>query len=279
MRVMRVEAVHENLHPVGVIIVVVIHQQAEVRLLRKINAFRGQLEADGQMQPARKNRLLVRAPVTVGVLEDEQLVVGPLIAGLVMRIRRHHRHPESALRVEGHLHGILHVRKFFFRSEQLDLVALHHGDFLDGFLTVEILDGPFEIRRHRRQRTRLRVVHGETLRGAFGYFVQAGFANRHQLARLRHFLGIILRTVGRVTLAVRVDAVHEVVIVVPEEILFLHRRVEKFGVSFRLNLLIAKHANGQHRAQHLVALLRGRKTVDGEWRLSRPSIVISRGLE
>jgi hypothetical protein len=83
---MCVKAVHENFHAVGLVVLVVIDEQAEVRLLRKINTLRRQLEADGQMQSARENGLLVRASVAVRVLEDEQLVVGPFRAALMLRL-------------------------------------------------------------------------------------------------------------------------------------------------------------------------------------------------
>ncbi|MFM8419067.1 MAG: hypothetical protein ACKOEQ_02945 [Verrucomicrobiota bacterium] len=52
------------------------------------------------MQLVGKDGLLVGAAVAVGVLEDEDLVVGPGFAGLVMGIGRGDGDPEAALVVE-----------------------------------------------------------------------------------------------------------------------------------------------------------------------------------
>ncbi len=102
---------------------------------------------------------------------------------------------------------------------------------LHRLLAVEILLAPglyarLVVRRHRRERVRLAVVHGEVLLFAGGDIVDERVAQRRHLARLLHLVGIILRAEGIVALPVRVDAVEEVVVVVPKPILLLHRRVD-----------------------------------------------------
>ena len=106
---MRVEAVHEDLHAVRRVVVVGVDQQAEVGLLRQIDALGRQLEADGQVQTAGEDRLLVGLPVVIGVLEDDELVIGPGISRAIVRVAGHHRDPEASLVVEGHLHRVLEI--------------------------------------------------------------------------------------------------------------------------------------------------------------------------
>ncbi len=76
MGVVGVEAVHEDLDAVGAVVVVVVHEEAQVGFLGDIHSLGRELEADGEMEVFGEDGLLVGASVAVGVLEDEELVVG-----------------------------------------------------------------------------------------------------------------------------------------------------------------------------------------------------------
>jgi hypothetical protein len=75
VRIVGVEAVQDQLHPVGLAVLVVVDEQGEVRLLGEIDAFGGDLEADRNMQLVGEDGLLVGLAVAVGVFEDQDLVV------------------------------------------------------------------------------------------------------------------------------------------------------------------------------------------------------------
>ncbi len=86
---------------VGFAVAVGIAQEHQVRLLRDVDAAVAELEAGRNVEAVREHRRLVGASIAVGVLEDNQLVVG-LLARQHVRIRRRRQHPQAALRVERH---------------------------------------------------------------------------------------------------------------------------------------------------------------------------------
>ncbi len=124
--IMGVKPAQNNLRAVRLVVTVGVAQQHKIRLLGDIDAFRGELEPDGQMQVVCKDRLLVRLAVAVGVLIDEELVVRHRIARAVVRIGRHHGHPETPLVIEGDLHGVGQIGEFLLTGKKLHLVPLGH---------------------------------------------------------------------------------------------------------------------------------------------------------
>ena len=135
--VVRVEAVQDQLEPVRLAVLVVVDEQRQVRFLGEIHAFRGELEADRQVKVLGEHRLLVGLAVTVGVFEDQELVVGQRVAGSVVRVGRGRRDPEPAAGVEGHLHRLLQVGELLLGGEELDLEAGRHRHLGDGLLARE----------------------------------------------------------------------------------------------------------------------------------------------
>ena len=245
VRVMRVEAVHEDLQPIRLVVVVGVDQQAEVGFLREVHTLGGQLEADGQVEISGEDRLLVGLPVVIGVFEDDELVIGPGITRSVVRVAGHHRDPEASLVVEGHLHRVLEIGELLLGGEELDLVAGHHGHLLDGLLAIEVLHRPLEVGGHLGQGAGLGVIHGEILALASGDSVDHPVAQGHHLASLEDLGRIILRAEGIVALAVRVHTVDQVVVVVPEEVLVEDRLVDEFRIRLGGLALAAKGAVSQ----------------------------------
>ena len=133
MRVGGVEAVQQDFLDVVAIVAVRVLQEHHVGRLREDDAVLIEFEPGGVVQVARKHRPLVGLAVAIGVFEDEQRVVHRRL-GLPMRVILPGRYPESAPRVERHLHGIDQLGKFLLRREQLDLQPLADGHFLNRFI-------------------------------------------------------------------------------------------------------------------------------------------------
>ena len=272
MGVVGVEAVEQNLGAVCPVVAVFVHQQHEIGLLREIDALRGELEADRQVEAIGEDLLAVRDAVTIGVLEDEQFVVGLGITRAPVRVARHHRDPEATAVVEGHLHGVGEIGKLLLRSEELELEALHHLQIRDHVAARPVAAAAhraarFKVGWHRRQRVRAAVVHCEIPLPASGHVVDQLVAQRRHLARLAHLVRIILRPVRLVALAVGVHAVDEVVVVVPEPILLFNRGVHERRICLATGRRgRAVQAVGQQPGELLVTGLGGREAVQGERR-------------
>ena len=233
VRVVRVEAVQDELLAVRLAVLVVVDEQGEVGLLREVDAFGRDLEADGQVQAVGEHAPLVGAAVAVGVLEDEQLVVRSGIARAVVRVGRRRRDPEAALAVEGHLHGLLQVGEHRLVREEVHLEPrqeLHLGDgFFAGeeFGRVAVLVAGLVVRGYGRQRVGLGVVDGQVLASSGGHVLDERVAQGGHLADLADFVRVVLRAERVVPLPVGVHAVDDGVVRVPPVILLLHGRVDE----------------------------------------------------
>ena len=171
----------------------------------------------------------------IGILVNHQLVIGQSIPRPVVRVRGHHRHPEAPLVVKRHLDRVFEQRKFRFRSEQLDLKSIRQFHVANGFLPILIRACPhgssgLEVGRHLGERMRARVINSEGLGFTCGNVVNQRISKRCHFASFFHLIGIILRSIGIVTLPVRVHAVDKVVVVVPEPVFLFHRRVYRSGI-------------------------------------------------
>jgi hypothetical protein len=102
VRVGRVEAVHDDVARVGLVVAVGVLQEHQVGLLRDVGPAVAQLDPGGDVELVGEDRLLVGPAVAVGVLEDQDLVVDRP-AREVHRVRRHRRDPEPPPGVEGQL--------------------------------------------------------------------------------------------------------------------------------------------------------------------------------
>jgi hypothetical protein len=112
---------------------------------------------------------------------------------------------------------------------------------------------------------RAAVVDREVALAAGGDVVDEPVAQRHHLAGLLDLVGVVLRPVGVVTLAVGVDAIDEVVVVVPEPVLLLHRGVDKHFVGLGTRARGGtEQAVGEERRQLAVPGLGGREAIDRE---------------
>ena len=66
----------DQLHTVGLAVLVIVDEQREVGFLGHIDAFRRELEADGDVQVVGEDRLLVGLTVAIRVFEDDQFIIG-----------------------------------------------------------------------------------------------------------------------------------------------------------------------------------------------------------
>ena len=92
-------------------------------------------------------------------------------------------------------------------------------------------------------------------------------AQSEEFAGFRHFIRIVLRPVGIVTLAVGMDAIHEIVIVIPAPVFLFHGGQNLGGISFGLMRLMAVDAREEDLAKLVVSRFGGGETIDRKWLL------------
>ena len=97
------------------------------------------------MQTISKNGGFISAAVSVRILQDQELVIRPLVPWLVMRIRWRHCYPQPPFGIKGYLHRIFKRRKFGFRGEQVNLETLGHGKPLQRLIYIQKFNGSFVI--------------------------------------------------------------------------------------------------------------------------------------
>ena len=134
MRVGRVEAMDQPLLHVVLVVAVGVLEEHEARPLSHEDASAPELEAGDVVQVSGKRDALVRAAVVVGVLKNQQAVVHRR-GRLPVRIRRPRRHPQSALRVEGHLLRTDQFGELCLVGKALNLQPLLDRHLRDRFLT------------------------------------------------------------------------------------------------------------------------------------------------
>lgn len=117
MGVVIVKAAQHHLAHIRHAVSVRVSQQHQMIALRDINAFRRELERKRKVQAPRKNRLFIRQPITIRVLENQNFIVRLWITGTPLRITRHRRNPKPTLRVETDFARLRKIRKPFLRSK------------------------------------------------------------------------------------------------------------------------------------------------------------------
>ena len=105
----------------------------------------------------------------------------------------------------------------------------------------------------------LRVVDYQVRLFCGSYVVNQRVADRGKLARFLNFVGIILRTEWVVTLAVGVDAVENIVVIVPKPILLLHCLMQQLSVGLRNTRLLSVNSVCQKFCEDFVTFLRWNK--------------------
>ena len=264
--VVGVEAGEHHFFGVGLVVAILVREEDKVRLLGNIDAAGRELKADRQVQLIGENGFLVRLPVAVGVLIDEDLVIRLRIAGTVVRVGGHHGNPEPALVVKGKLHRIGKVGEFLFGGEEFRLVSLGCGQRFLGVLTIlvfgcAVLVARLIVRLHFGKRMGLRIRCGHIeLRSAH---------DRPDLliADIGHFTDLLLlvRIVCRaervVAAPVDVHAVEHSVIVEPIPVLVGDRLHHSLCGSLRLHCTLAENPLFQHSREDLVTFIVGQETV------------------
>ena len=174
VRIVGIEAVQQNLAAIGPSVTVIIGQQHEVRLLGEVDTNGGELESEREVKPVGEHRDTVRPAIAVRVLENQELVVGFVVAGAPMGVRRRDRNPETAAVVERHLSGIAQFGKFGLGCEQIDLESYGKLELLDRTLHIEKFDGQIEVCVDFREHERFRpIIHRRSV-GPSRQFVNAG---------------------------------------------------------------------------------------------------------
>ena len=97
------------------------------------------------METIGEDFLAISAAVSIGVLEDEELVVGFVVTRFVVRVGRNDGDPEATLIVPGHLHRIAQIRELAFGGEEIDLKTGGQIERLESLVDVEKFDGAVEI--------------------------------------------------------------------------------------------------------------------------------------
>ena len=237
VRIVVVEAAQDDLGAVGAAIAVGVAQQDEVTALREVDALGGELEGERQVQAAGEDRLLVGLTVAVGVLEDEDLVVGLGIARAPLRVARHRGHPEATAVVEGQADRIREVGELLLGREEVDLIAGGHGEGLHSFFARQVVGRAILcvargiVGLHGRQHRRLRIGRGHVERRALGGGPDSAVADQHQLVELLQFGREIIGTEGLVAAAEHVDAIRHLGELLPIPVLIVDRDGERGEVD------------------------------------------------
>ncbi len=85
------------------------------------------------MQAIGKDRFLVGSSVAIGVLVNEDHVVGFGVAWFVVRVAGQGRNPQAALIVKTHLGRVAQVREILLGSKHRDFVAFGQRESLESF--------------------------------------------------------------------------------------------------------------------------------------------------
>jgi hypothetical protein len=93
-----------------------------MRFLRDIHAAVAELKRQRDLQVVGEDAGFVSAPVAVGVLEDDDLVVG-FVAGINVRVGRRAADPKPAPGIPAHLNWAGQVGEILFSGEQVNLEA------------------------------------------------------------------------------------------------------------------------------------------------------------
>ena len=107
---------------VGFAVTVGVLDEYEMRLLRDVHAAVAELERQWDLQVVGEDAGFVSAPVAVGVLEDDDLVVG-LVPGINVRVGRRAADPKPAPGIPAHLDWAGQVGEILFGGEQVHLKA------------------------------------------------------------------------------------------------------------------------------------------------------------
>ena len=235
------------------------------------------------MEIVGEDDLLVRLAVVVGVLVDQDLVVGLVVTRAEVRVARHHGDPQATLVVEGKLDRIGEVRELLLRGEHLDLVAFGHGQGLLRVLAILVFGAAVLVARlvvgfdfgklRRRIVGRLEIEAAAV--GDRPYRAVAVFSKR---AHFRGFGRVVLRAEGVKAAAVDVDAVEHFVVVEPEPILVAHGLDHRGRLALGLALGFPESLVDQHRAELLVAFVAGQEAVAGEG-FFKPGVELAGGVE
>ena len=236
VRVIRAPAVEHVNHGVGPVVSVGVSEPEETRLIDDEHAAGKKLKPGRAVEPIVEDRPLVGPFVAIGVFEDHELVGGRRITRPPLRIARHRRHPQPALRVECQLHRLGDFRKGPLVGEETDLEAGGHGAGLDerlrrkdlrpAFLVFHVHESRVPESRWRcDQFPRVGVVHHVGDGHARRELPDAAVADRRHVAELHVLAGKCLR-VPRAIAAIRIPAVDHPVVLQVHPGFVVHRRLE-----------------------------------------------------
>ena len=138
--------------------------------------------------------------------------------------------------IEGHLDGIAKIRKFCFRSEQVDFVSLWKSELIDCFVYIEKLDRPIVVRLNFGKRTGCVIVNRLAGRSAQSDIVNLSVTQFSHLSDLLDLLWIVYIAVRLVAASVDVNTIQNLVIVIPIPVLVLHRCVHRIAGDHFLGL-------------------------------------------
>ena len=240
-----------------------------MRFLRDIDALGCEFDADGEVEFISEDRFLIGAAIVVGVLIDEDFVIGECVAGAVVRVDWHGCDPEAAAVVEGHLHGVCEVRKLLFGGEHLDLVALWDGERLQSVVAVEVFLSAIFIAGSvvgfdLGEWGECAVSGGDVKLRAIGGCPDCAVADLGERAHFSNFRGIVFRAERFVAAAIDVDAIEHAVVVEPEPVLVLDGGEDIAAIALGLAWGFAEKRVADDEGKLAVAIVSGEEAIFGK---------------
>ena len=113
-------------HLISFVVSVRVLQPNQTWLVYYENSTVEEIKPSGAMQLVVENRRLVCFTIRIGVFQDDQLVIGTLVARTPLRISRHTSDPQSPSVVEVDLDWLCNFRKLSLLGKQLDLHSVRH---------------------------------------------------------------------------------------------------------------------------------------------------------
>ena len=265
MRVRRIQTVQNALLGVGPSTAFAVSHKPKVRRLHHQHPVLVELKTGGTIETIGPGRHLCGL-ARFGIQIDDQQLVEHLGRGRVFGIIGPRSHPQTSLRIKGHLHWIDELREGFLRGDQFYFAPRWEGQMLNRILSAHIRD-------------RLGTVGGREFHGwevvvldriflAFGRSPNQRIAVGRQHIALRKFLSKNLR-IGDArirnarTSPKNVVLVYRTIAMMPLDVFLQHGGPERFERCIHGRVL-TKYSLELHGSEGLITLFGEMDSVNGQ---------------